>query len=138
MYDLPLIIGHLPLKFQNKIKNFITLCDDLQNLLDTENNILLDKGTIPFESFCAEKLLLLGQFENDIKSVFDTIKIEAPDNKCLQMRLIEIIQNVRRSLCVNTTFQLSDLKKRTARIEKLKDGLVGFAQLSDEDSRVCH
>lgn len=136
--DLPLIIGHLPEDFQKKIRDFLSLCEDLQSLTDRENDILLETGTVAFDGFYARKLQLMRDFEIGIPYVFEMVKTQAPHNMCLKTGLIEIIQEIRRSLCINTTFLLNDLKKRQSRMNHLKDSLASFTDMPDKETVVCH
>jgi hypothetical protein len=138
MKDLALMIGHHPEVFQSRIRSFLMFCEDLQRLLDRENDILLEKGTVAFDSFFFRKINMLNDFEPEIKAVFTQVRSEAPDNRYLQTSLIETVQNIRRALCVNTSFHLTDLRRRTGRLQALRDGLSQFAGLEQEEGSLCH
>lgn len=139
MNDKPQFIHDLPQNTADKITGFLNLCADLHALLEQENEILLDKGTIVFDGTTIKKLNLLAVFEPAIKDVFTMVKSELPDNILLHGYLISIVQEVRRCLCINTTFHMHDLTRRTERIAKIQDGLMNFVDVHDEmGAAVCH
>jgi hypothetical protein len=138
MKDASTHLDNLPLQLQIDIVEFLKHCINLKALIDQENDILLEKGTIVFDNFAIQKLKLMDGFEPAIRKVFDKVKESQPHNAPLQSYLIEVIQDIRRSLCVNTTFHMSDLRKRTARIAQISDGLMNFVEMPTEEVPVCH
>lgn len=138
MKDVSVYLDNLPASLQHDIVNFLVFCIELKSVLDQENSILLEKGTIKFNTLMVHKLELIDKFEPAIQLVFDKIKETQATNAGLQGYLIEVIQDLRRSLCINTTFHLNDLHKRTARIARLRDGLINFVDVNAEEAVVCH
>lgn len=135
---LELILKDFKEDAKKKIIDFAAMCDDLENLITRENTILLDKGTIVFDGMFIRKINMLKKFERDIRDVLYLIKEGSPDNLRLQNLIVQKIQDVRRTLSINTTFQLSDLKKRTQRMAVLKDTLLDFSENNEEGENICH
>ncbi len=128
MYDLESIIKDLDANTKKTILGFVSMCDDLESLISRENTLLLDKGTVAFDGMFTRKINMLSKFEKDIRNVLSLIKERYPENIGLQKTLVNRIQEVRRVLSINTTFQLRDLKSRTKRMAALKDTLIDFSK----------
>ena len=133
-----LVLKDLDKKTQETILDFVAMCDDLENLITRENTILLDTGTVTFDGMFVRKINMLNQFEKDIRNVLLLSKEQAPDNIRLRKAVVEKIQEVRRALSINTTFQLRDLKKRTKRMAVVKETLLDFSKHNEEGDVVCH
>ncbi len=125
-------------KTKERVLAFISMCNDLESLISRENTLFLDKGSVAFDGFFVKKINMLNKFEKDIRDVLLLAKEKAPENIGLRRLLVEKIQEVRRTLSINTTFQLRDLKKRTARMEGLKDMLLNFSKHDEEGDTICH
>jgi hypothetical protein len=130
----------LDTKTKEKFLDFLAACDDLENLINRENTMLLDKGAIAFEGISIRKINALREFEESIRNVLPLSKEVAPKNIGLQRILIDRIQEVRRALSINTTFQLRDLKNRPRRMAVLKETLLDFSKRSEEEKGdiTCH
>jgi len=133
-----LVLKDLDKKTQETILDFVAMCDDLENLITRENTILLDTGTVTFDGMFVRKINMLNQFEKDIRNVLLLSKEQAPDNIRLRKAVVEKIQEVRRALSINTTFQLRDLKKRTKRMAVVKETLLDFSKHNEKGDVVCH
>ena len=140
MPSLEQLIKDLDKKTKKKILDFMAMCEDLENLISRENTILLDKGTVVFDGMFVRKINMLNIFEKDIRNVLLLAKEQAPGNRYLQRILVDRIQQVRRVLSINTTFQLRDLKKRTKRMAVLRDALLDFSKhnKNEKGDVVCH
>ena len=140
MPDLESVIKDLDEKSQKTILDFVAMCEDLERLINRENTILLDKGTVAFDGMFVRKINMLNKFEKDIRNVLSLAKGQATENISLQRMLVNKIQQVRRVLSINTTFQLRDLKKRTKRMAALKDTLLDFSKQSEggKGDVACH
>ena len=138
MLKLELMLKDFDENTKKTILEFVVMCDDLEDLIDRENTILLDKGAVAFDGMFIRKINMLHKFEKNIQNVLLLTKERAPDNTSLRKMLIDKIQNVRRSLSINTTFQLNDLKKRTKRMAVLKDALLDFSEQGEEGDVICH
>ena len=140
MPNLESVIKDLDEKTQKTVLDFLVMCEDLESLISRENTILLDKGTIAFDGMFVRKINMLNRFEKDIRNVLSLAKEQEPENISLQRFLVDKIQQVRRVLSINTTFQLRDLKKRTKRMAVLKDTLLDFSKHSESEKGdvACH
>ena len=138
MTKLDLILKDLDEGSKTKIMNFLMMCNDLEILINQENMVLLDKGTVAFDGEFTKKINLLNKFEASIRNVLVQVKAYAPENQCLRITLVDRIQTVRKTLSINTTLQLNDLKRRTSRIAVMKEALLDFSRLGEEESVVCH
>lgn len=138
MTKLDLILKDLDEGSKTKIMNFLMMCNDLESLINQENMVLLDKGTVAFDGEFTKKINLLNKFEASIRNVLVQVKAYAPENQCLRITLVDRIQMVRKTLSINTTLQLNDLKRRTSRIAVMKEALLDFSRLGEEESVVCH
>jgi hypothetical protein len=138
MPKLELMMKDFDVKTKETVLDFIAVCSDLESLISRENMLLLDKGSVAFEGMFIRKINMLNRFEKDIRDVLLLTKECAPDNIGLRKTLIDKIQNVRRVLSINTTFQLHDLKKRTKRMAMLKDTLIDYSKHSEEGDAACH
>jgi hypothetical protein len=133
------ILASVEVSVREKVLAFDILCHELQILVDRENEILLIKKTMVFDSHFVRKLRLMSHFEHQIAPVLNDVKYSCPLNIPLHAYLIDMIQNIRRSLCINTTFHMDDLKDRTARLASLKEGLTLYADIdSGRNSTACH
>lgn len=138
MSEFELIMKDLDEDAKNKFLSFISMCDDLESLISRENTILLDKGSVAFDGIFTRKINMLSSFEEEIRNVLVLAKNSAPENMRLQNLLVERIQDVRRALSINATFQLRDLKRRTERMAVLKSTLLDFSKNGEEGDAVCH
>jgi|GEM_PF-2172785 len=138
MKDILLVTASLQKAHQDKIRAFVNECADLQAILDRENTLMLEKGTIVFDIYFARKLHLLEGFDVRIRDIFEMTKSQAPDNLCLHSNLINTIQSIKRALGINTMLHLEDIKKRAERLALIKDGLVMAATANEQDAAVCH
>lgn len=127
MSELEAIIKDLDDKTRQEISDFVLVCADLTSLIERENTLLLNSGTVAFDGMFVRKINMLEKFEKQIRNVLNIAKEKAPENISLQDMLVEKIQEVRRTLSINTTFQLRDLRKRTKRMAKLKNTLLDFS-----------
>ncbi len=138
MPKMELIIKDLDMEIKETVLDFMAMCDDLENLISHENTMLLDNGTVAFDGIFIRKINMLNRFEKDIRDVLLLAKECAPENIDLRRMLVNKIQEVRRALSINTTFQLRDLKSRTKRMAMLKDTLIDFSKHSEKGDVVCH
>ncbi|MFP4098537.1 MAG: hypothetical protein ACLFP8_06055 [Alphaproteobacteria bacterium] len=138
MSDSETILKDVDTENKNRFFDFLQMCDDLEKLISRENVILLDKGAITFDGLFVRKINMLNRFERDIREILLLAKEKEPDNLVLRRVLVEKIQDVRRTLSINTTFQLRDLKKRTQRMDSLKNTLLDYSKQSKEGDTACH
>ena len=138
MKNFELIAQKLSEETKHKLRCFLQVCLELNQLIERENQLLLANGTIVFDGFCARKLKLLDNFDVEVKAIFELMKTQAPSNHALQAGIIADIQDLKRRLDVNSSFHLNDLKKRAARIIALREGVIAKTFEPPAEDQSCH
>lgn len=113
------------------------MCNDLESLINRENTILLDKGTITFDAMFTRKINLLNKFETDIRRMLLLVKEHAPDNQYLRRLLVDKIQEVQGAVDKYhvSVKRIENENRQDGGFEK---SIAGLLQLCDEGNVICH